>query len=116
MSRLHGTIGLTDWRWEGCSVGGSSFATPFKLVGYSIEADLGRGLRILMHGDYAVDVFILLSGFVIHKLWHDAREPYRIFIARRFLHLWPAYAVRLLGALALRPCLAPVSLCSCASG
>jgi peptidoglycan/LPS O-acetylase OafA/YrhL len=76
-------------------------------VGYT-EAGLGRGLRIFIHGDYAVDVFILLSGFVIHKLWHDAPEPYGVFIARRFLRLWPAYMVCLLGALAARPCLAMV--------
>jgi peptidoglycan/LPS O-acetylase OafA/YrhL len=76
-------------------------------AGY-LESNLGRGLRILVHGDYAVDVFIILSGFVIHKLWHDAREPYRIFIARRFLRLWPAFAVCLLGSLAVRPCVAAI--------
>ena len=75
--------------------------------GYT-EAGLGRGLRILVHGDYAVDVFIILSGFVIHKLWHDAREPYPLFIARRFLRLWPAYVVCLLGSLAVRPSIASV--------
>lgn len=70
--------------------------------GYSIDT-LGRGWRLLAHGDYAVDVFIILSGFVIHKLWHDSREPYRVFIARRFLRLWPAYIVCLIGSVALRP-------------
>ncbi len=72
------------------------------------EAGLGRGLRVLLHGDYAVDVFIILSGFVIHKLWHDSHEPYRVFIVRRFLRLWPAYAVCLLGSLAVRPCIAAI--------
>ena len=75
------------------------------LSGYSPEA-LGRCWRVLVHGNQAVDVFIILSGFVIHKLWHDSREPYGIFLARRFLRLWPCYIVCLLGALALRPCIA----------
>ncbi len=73
--------------------------------GYSIET-LGRGWRLLAHGDYPVDVFIILSGFVIHKLWHDSREPWRIFIVRRFLRIWPAYIVCLLAALVMRPLLA----------
>jgi len=75
--------------------------------GYSTET-LGRGLRLLAHGDYAVDVFIILSGFVIHKLWHDSREPFRVYIARRFLRLWPCYIVCFLGALALWPLRAAV--------
>ena len=97
LPELEGIRGVLSWWVVICHI--------LQQAGYS-EAALGRGWRILVHGDYAVDVFIILSGFVIHKLWHDAREPYRVFITRRFLRLWPAYAVCLLGALAVRPCMA----------
>lgn len=97
LPELEGLRGLLSWWVVVCHALTHS--------GYSIET-LGRGWRILAHGDYAVDVFIILSGFVIHKLWHDSREPYRIYIARRFLRLWPCYIVCLLAALALRPFLA----------
>lgn len=94
---LEGLRGLLSWWVVVCHA--------LQQAGYN-AAGLGRGLRILVHGDYAVDVFIVLSGFVIHKLWLDAREPYGVFLVRRFLRLWPAYAACLLGALALRPCVA----------
>ena len=102
VTRIHefeGLRGLLSWWVVICHA--------LQQVGYT-EAGLGRGLRIFIHGDYAVEVFILLSGFVIHKLWTDAPEPYGVFIARRFLRLWPAYMVCLLGALAVRPCVAMI--------
>lgn len=94
---LDGLRGLLSWWVVVCHV--------LQCACYN-QSNLGRGFRILVHGDYAVEVFIILSGFVIHKLWHDKREPFRIFITRRFLRLWPAYMVCLVGALALRPCMA----------
>lgn len=99
ISELEGLRGLLSWWVVVCHA--------LQQAGYT-EAGLGRGLRVLVHGDYAVDVFIILSGFVIHKLWHDAREPYPIFLTRRFLRLWPAYMVCLLGSLAVRPCIASI--------
>jgi len=99
LPELEGLRGLLSWWVVVCHA--------LQQAGYT-EAGLGRGFRVLIHGDYAVDVFILLSGFVIHKLWHDAREPYPIFITRRFLRLWPAYAACLLGSLAVRPCIAMI--------
>lgn len=59
--------------------------------GYSVDT-LPRGLRLLCHGDYAVDVFMILSGFVIFNLLHDAGEPYVPFLIRRFFRLYPVYA------------------------
>jgi peptidoglycan/LPS O-acetylase OafA/YrhL len=97
LPELEGLRGLLSW-WVVIS-------HALLLSGYSVET-LGRGWRLFAHGDQAVDVFIILSGFVIHKLWHDSREPYPIFIARRFLRLWPCFMVCLLAALALRPCFA----------
>jgi peptidoglycan/LPS O-acetylase OafA/YrhL len=70
--------------------------------GYSVTT-LGRGWSLLARGEYAVDVFIMLSGFVIYKLWRDRPERTPIFLSRRFLRLWPVYIVCLLGAIAIRP-------------
>ena len=50
-------------------------------------------LRILMNGDAAVSVFIMLSGFVITNLLMTKQEPYPAYIARRFLRLMPAFLV-----------------------
>ena len=60
-------------------------------------------LRLIARGDYAVDVFIILSGFVIFKLIHDAQEPYFVFLTRRFFRLYPVFLTCLVLAVALRP-------------
>jgi peptidoglycan/LPS O-acetylase OafA/YrhL len=70
--------------------------------GFRYEA-LPRLIRILVQGGYAVDVFIILSGFVITKLVAEKREAYRVFILRRFLRLFPVFAVTMLVAILLRP-------------
>ena len=41
----------------------------------------------------AVDVFIVLSGFVIMSLLDTKQEPFRPYIARRFMRLFPIYVV-----------------------
>lgn len=57
---------------------------------------------MLVHGGNAVDVFIILSGFVIAKLLvTDGQESYPIFVLSRFLRLYPAYILCLTGAFAL---------------
>lgn len=53
-----------------------------------------------LNGGQAVCVFIVLSGFVITVLLATTREPYLIYIARRFIRLWPTLMMCLLGALA----------------
>ena len=50
-------------------------------------------LSFLSHGTLAVDAFMILSGFVIFFLLDRDRETYRVFIGRRFMRLFPAYAV-----------------------
>ncbi|MGB8355035.1 MAG: acyltransferase [Chthoniobacteraceae bacterium] len=70
--------------------------------GFNAET-LPVGIRLLARGDYAVDVFIILSGFVIFKLLTDAQETYRVFLVRRFFRLYPVFLVCLLVAAALRP-------------
>jgi peptidoglycan/LPS O-acetylase OafA/YrhL len=52
---------------------------------------------------YAVDGFIILSGFVITGLLLTKKEPYEVFISRRFMRLFPAFAVCILLVLLIRP-------------
>jgi peptidoglycan/LPS O-acetylase OafA/YrhL len=54
-------------------------------------------------GVYAVDGFIILSGFVITQLLLTKNEPYGLFIFRRFMRLFPAFAVCLALAVLVRP-------------
>lgn len=52
-------------------------------------ASLSGVLRLLRCGWYAVDVFVILSGFVIFLLLDRKQETYGAFITRRFFRLWP---------------------------
>ena len=47
--------------------------------------------KILCAGWYAVDVFVIISGFVIFYLLDNKSESYRRFITRRFFRLWPLF-------------------------
>jgi peptidoglycan/LPS O-acetylase OafA/YrhL len=60
---------------------------------------------IIQHnaGAYAVDGFIILSGFVIAQLLVTKNEPYGLYIFRRFMRLFPAFIVCLAIALLVRP-------------
>lgn len=49
----------------------------------------------------AVDVFIILSGFVITNLRWTRPEGYRVYIARRWLRLFPAYLLALCVSIAM---------------
>ena len=53
-----------------------------------------------VHANLAVDLFIILSGFVIFHLLSSG-EDYRTFITRRWFRLFPVFAVCFLLALAL---------------
>src|SRR4026209_1050430 len=54
----------------------------------------------LIRAHLAVDIFIILSGFVIFHLLSTG-EDYRAFITRRWFRLFPVFAVCFLIALAL---------------
>jgi peptidoglycan/LPS O-acetylase OafA/YrhL len=54
-------------------------------------------------GVWAVGGFIVLSGFIITQLLITKKEPYITFIFRRFMRLFPAFAVCLTIALLARP-------------
>jgi len=53
--------------------------------------EVGTIATQIFRGTYAVDVFIILSGFVIFYLLDDRKENYPLFIARRFFRLFPVY-------------------------
>jgi peptidoglycan/LPS O-acetylase OafA/YrhL len=56
--------------------------------------------NLLLRADYAVDVFIIVSGFVITHLFLTRQEPYADYIWRRFLRIVPVYLFCLLFAIA----------------
>lgn len=51
--------------------------------------ELARPLFFLRAGRYAVDEFVILSGFVIFYLLDKHAEDYRAFLTRRFFRLYP---------------------------
>lgn len=56
---------------------------------------------LLGHGDYAVHIFIILSGFVIFALLDGESESYRQFMIRRAFRLFPVYWLCLIVAVPL---------------
>ena len=50
-------------------------------------------MRFLLAGGASVDVFIIISGFVITHLIETAREPYGKYIVRRGFRLYPVYLI-----------------------
>jgi peptidoglycan/LPS O-acetylase OafA/YrhL len=48
-------------------------------------------MDLILSGDAAVAVFIIISGFVITHLVETAREPYGRYIVRRAFRLYPVY-------------------------
>jgi peptidoglycan/LPS O-acetylase OafA/YrhL len=54
-------------------------------------------------GIWAVNIFVLLSGYVITLLLLRKKETYRKFIFRRFMRLYPVYGVCLIAMLFILP-------------
>ncbi len=50
-------------------------------------------MRLLLAGGASVDVFIIISGFVIAHLIETARESYGKYIVRRGFRLYPVYII-----------------------
>ena len=65
---------------------------------------------VVMHGAYAVNVFMMMSGFVIANLLADKNESYNVFLARRFLRIYPVFLVALAVAILARPLYIPILL------
>lgn len=59
--------------------------------------------RILANGSFAVDVFIIVSGFVIALLLARQHESYGPFLVRRAFRLFPVYWVALLLSVLMLP-------------
>lgn len=70
-------------------------------VAHAIELGPFSSIAGHLRPQYAVDVFIILSGFVIFELLSRG-EDYGVFIVRRFFRLFPVFAVCFLFALVLR--------------
>lgn len=95
------------------------------LTGYRADIQVLRGLAVLLvvmyHADLVfdggyigVDVFFVLSGFVIgrlilHELVTTDRLSFRDFYARRFRRILPALAVMLVVVVLMSPLLAPLA-------
>jgi peptidoglycan/LPS O-acetylase OafA/YrhL len=79
----------------------------FSWIVVAVHVGWMAGIResmILRHlGNFAVNGFVILSGFVITQLLSTKRQSYRVFITQRFFRLFPAFAVCFLLVLALRP-------------
>lgn len=60
-------------------------------------------LRFLTRGSTAVDVFIIVSGFVIAHLILVKKEGYLSYILRRWFRIFPIFAICLILALSIRP-------------
>lgn len=65
------------------------------LAGFDFSKSHGAGF-LIANGTHAVNVFILLSGFVIALLCDKKQEKYMPFITRRAFRLFPAYLIALL--------------------
>jgi peptidoglycan/LPS O-acetylase OafA/YrhL len=61
--------------------------------GYSDASRLQAVWQIVRSGGAAVDIFIIISGFVIFYLLDSTKEPYQRFITRRFFRLWPLFII-----------------------
>lgn len=69
-----------------------AIAHTYSTFGYGIAEPLNRLINVA----YAVDVFIILSGFVIFLLLDKQRQTYTSFIVRRGFRLFPVYLITLI--------------------
>ena len=76
------------------------------------ENNVPSVIAVVMHGAYAVNVFMMMSGFVIAKVLADKNESYWVFLTRRFLRIYPGFLVALAVAILARPLYIPILLAS----
>lgn len=93
------------WRFDGLEGLRAWLAWTVVFSHFMSYTGLGQRLPGLarpvgLAADGAVMVFTILSGFVITHLILARREPYPRYIARRFLRIYPVYAVALLAGMA----------------
>lgn len=93
LPELDGLRALLAWWVVVFHASGTTFSAAF---------DVKRGpLSFLSNGSLAVHVFMILSGFVIFFLIDREHEPYGRFTLRRFLRLYPVFAVCFVATLAM---------------
>ena len=68
--------------------------------GYRPQALSGLS-KLILSATYAIDLFIIISGFVIFFLLDTRRETYQQFIVRRFFRLFPVFIVLFVVAIPL---------------
>jgi peptidoglycan/LPS O-acetylase OafA/YrhL len=96
MRRLAPIEGLRAWLALWVLVGhGLGFS------GYDVDGGLAGWAKLAHEGNLAVDLFIIVSGFVIFLLLDRREENYGQFICRRFFRLYPVYLPLLLLAIPL---------------
>jgi peptidoglycan/LPS O-acetylase OafA/YrhL len=89
MRRYGGIEGLRAWlAWM------VVFSHILSFTGFSKQAPWLSG-TLGQAADLSVLVFTIISGFVITHLILERREPYREYIVRRFLRIYPVYLVAL---------------------
>jgi peptidoglycan/LPS O-acetylase OafA/YrhL len=76
------------------------------------ENNVPSVIVVVMHGAYAINVVMIMSGFVIAKLLADKNESHRLFITCRFLRIYPVFLVAMAVAILARPLYIPVLLAS----
>lgn len=89
MKRYRGIEGLRAWlAWT---------VVLAHLVGLSGLSPAVPHLHIIITAStWAVDVFMIISGFVITHLILERHESYGAYIVRRFLRIYPAYVICLI--------------------
>jgi peptidoglycan/LPS O-acetylase OafA/YrhL len=65
--------------------------------------DYGWFFHLFRLGQYAVDIFMLVSGFVIFYLLDSKVENYSVFLVRRVFRIWPLATFIFFVAVALSP-------------
>ena len=70
------------------------------MSGYT-EDVLSGPAKLLVQGRCAVDVFIIISGFVIFFVLDKQKEGWQPFLIRRFFRLFPLFMVMFLAAIAV---------------
>lgn len=65
------------------------------------DRPLPRGLGFLRNGGLGIEVFVILSGFVIFHLLNARPEPMGTFLFRRAVRLYPAYLAALAAGVAV---------------
>lgn len=90
VQQLHGLRGLMSL-WVVIGHWSTTINLPFGLSEHKL------------YNGYAVDVFIILSGFAIASAVMRKLEPWRFYIARRALRIFPAYLLFLFISVLLLP-------------